>query len=269
MIKCFQSRAIYHFIALLGCAYLSACNATNAKQVEPTQTPAAPSVADDSPQVQESEAEHYPKLNSKFLAKLKQVPDPSRTYYISVIYELYRLAQLNPANQEILKKLVQHQEQTLDMVQLCQGKERFSRYFDGSAVGQSEFWKQANKSYLVLLICAYGMSDRRFVTFLYSEDNGKAIFKPLKLTKFERKSDGTLQQVDSVMTFGRPFPNAPQWFDPVTKELRIWNRLGGGSDACGTQGTYRLQNDEFVLQEFTARWECDPTKKGDYEKLYP
>ncbi|UBF28436.1 hypothetical protein K9N68_11505 [Kovacikia minuta CCNUW1] len=230
---------------------------------------AVPSVADDSPQVQKSEAEHYPKLNSKFLAKLKQVPDAARSYYIGVIYELYRLAQHDPAKQDILKKLVQHQEQTLDMVQLCLGNERFSQYLDWSAVGQSKFWKQANKSYLVLLICASGMSDRRFATFLYSEADGKAIFKPLKLTKFERKSDGTLQQVDSVMTFGRSFPNASQWFDPVSQELRIWNRLGGGSDPCGTQGTYRLQNDEFVLQEFTARWECDPRKKGDYERLYP
>jgi len=260
--------AIYHFIALLGCAYLSACNATGTKQAESSQTPADSSISDASPQVQESKVDRYAKLNSQFLAKLKQVPDPdARMYYEEGIHYLHRLAQDHPEKREILEKLVQHQEQTLEIFQICD-KNKFTK-FDWMTLYQSQFWKRADNSYLVLLICSTGTSNRQFVPFLYSEANDKAKFKPLKLTRFERIKDGTVQQVVPEVAIGRTFPNSDHWFEPVTKELRIWTRLGGGAEACGTKGTYRLQNDEFVLQEFTARWECDPNKKGDYEKLYP
>lgn len=268
MIKCFQSRAIYHFVALLGCAYLSACNATGVKQTESTQTPTASPIADVSPQVQKSKDDRYAKLNSEFLAKLKQVSDPNkRMYYEAGIHYLHRLAQEHPENRKILEKLVQHQVQTLEIFQICD-KNEFTR-FDWITLYHSLFWERADNSYLVLLICSTGTSNRQFVPFLYSEANGKAKLKPLKLTRFRRMKDGTVQRVAPEVAIGRTFPNSDQWFNPVTEELRIWTRLGGGAEACGTKGAYRLQNDEFVLQEFTARWECDPTKEDDYEKLYP
>ena len=130
-------------------------------------------------------------------------------------------------------------------------------------------WKQADNNYLILLICGNGTLNRRFVPFLYLENDGEAKFKPLKLTRFLKESDGTVQRFEPDVGVGRTFPNSDQWFDPVTKELRIWTRLLGGASPCGTKGNYRLQNNEFVLQEFTARFECDPTKQDDYEKLYP
>jgi hypothetical protein len=270
MFRCFQSKVTCYFIALLGCAYLSACNATGAKQTESIQTPVASQIADASPQVQEFKTNRYAKLNDRFLAKLKQVADPdSRMYYTQGIHYLHRLAQDHPENRKILEKLVQHQEQTLDIFQICGGKGTFSKAFDWITLDNSQFWKRADNNYLVFLICSTGTSNRRFVPFLYSENNGKAKFKPLKLTYFRKKDNGTVQRFNSEMGLGRSFSNSGKWFDPTTKELRIWTRLGGGSEPCGMKGTYQLQNDEFVLQEFTARFDCDSRKKSDYEQLYP
>lgn len=227
-------------------------------------------MADVSPQAQTSNIDRYAKLNSSFLAKLQQVDDPDlRMYYTQGIHYLHRLAQDNPQNRQILEKLVQYQEQTLDIFQICGGKEKFSKAFDWLTLNRSQFWKRADNSYLVLLVCSTGTSNHRFVPFLFLEANGKAKFRPLRLTQFLKKEDGRLQQVDSEEAFGRPFPNTDQWFDPGTEELRNWTRLGGGSDSCGTKGTYRLQNKTLVLQKFTARFNCAPKKNGDYEQLYP
>jgi hypothetical protein len=269
MPKSFPREVTSYFMALLGCAYLSACTTPGTEKAKSTQTLAASPVADASPQVQESKTDRYAKLNSSFLVKLKQVNDPYlRMYYTQGIHYLHRLAQDNSENREILEKLVQHQEQTLDIFQICGSKETFNKDFDWLTLYHSQYWKRADNHYLVLLICSTGTSNRRFVTFLYSENNGKAEFKPLKLAYFKREN-GTIQRFDSEMGVGRSFPNTDQWFDPMTKELRIWTRLGGGSEPCGTKGTYQLQNDEFVLKEFTARFDCDPRKKSDYEQLYP
>jgi hypothetical protein len=270
MFKCFKVD-LCAFIPLLGCTYLSACDTTRAKLSQPPQTPnTAYPVEVASPQVQESKIDPYAKLNSYFLAELSRIPDShSKMYYTSGIHELHRLAQREPKNREILQKLVKHQEQTLKVFQICGSTGNFSNNFDWKTLYHSQFWKRVDDSYLVLLICSTSTSNRRFVTFLYSEKKGKAQFKPLKLTRFKRQDDGTIQQFDSNVGIGRTFPNNSHWFDPSTEQLRIWTRLGGGSELCGTKGTYQLKDSNFVLQEFTARFECDPTKQGDYEKLYP
>jgi hypothetical protein len=268
--KCFKSKVVLYFTALLSYTYLSTCTATGVKQAEPTQALATSPIAEASPQVRKSETDGYAKLNDRFLVKLKQVADPDlRMYYIQGIHYLHRLAQDNPQNREILEKLLQQQDKTLDIFQICGGKETFTKAFDWLTLDRSQFWKRADNSYLVLLVCSTSTTNRRFVPFLYSEANGKANFKPLSLTQFRRRDDGTIQQVEPEELFGGPFPNSNQWFDPTTEELFNWTRLGGGSDPCGTKGIYRLQNEEFVLQEFTARFECNPAKKGNYEKLYP
>lgn len=267
MFKSFQRKLIHSFIALLGCTYLSACNTTTTKQTEPPQTPAADPIADATPEVARPRVDPYARLNSKFLAKLKQVQDPDlRQEYLNGIHYLHRLAQEKPESREIFEKLIQHQEQTLDIFQICDGKETWTS-FRWITLYHSQFWKRVDGSYLVLLICSTGTSNGRFVPFLYSENKGKATFKPLKLAQFWKKEDGTIQRVEPEVAAGRSFPDREQWFDPTTEELRIWTKLGGGAAPCDTKGTYRLQNDAFVLQEFTARFDCDTPR--EYEKLYP
>jgi hypothetical protein len=268
MLEFLPSKVVRYFIALFGCTYLSACTTTGTQQVRLAQTPdASYSIAVASPPNQEVETDPDAKLNNKFLEKIEQVLDPDlQVSYTQGIHILHRLAQREPKNREILEKLVQHQEQTLDIFQICNDKEKFSKSFDWLTLYHSQFWKRADGTYLVLLICSTGTSNRRFVTFLYSESNGEARFKPLKLTQFLKK-DGAVQRFESELGVGRPFPNNGQWFNPKTEELRIWRRLGGGAEACGIKGIYRLQNDEFVVEEFTARFECNPTQKGEYERI--
>lgn len=260
-----------YFITLLGCIYLSACTLPGTKQAQPPQTldkKYPVSVAP--PQAQKAEIDPHVKFNRKFLEKIHQVSDPdTRMYYAAGIHELHSLAQRESRNREILEKLVQHQDQTLEIFQICGSEKHSGRGFDWDSLYHSLFWKRSDKSYLVLLICGTGTSNARFVPFLYTENNGEAKFKTLKLTRFRRNSNGTVQRFESEVGFGRTFPNSDQWFNPATEELRIWTRLSGGAKPCGTKGTYRLQNNEFVLQEFTARFECDFTKKGGYEKFYP
>jgi hypothetical protein len=272
MLKYFQHRVMPFSLGLLGCAYLSACDGTRTEQPQPLQTPNqnSPVVTVPPPPVQEDGIDRYAKLSREFLEKIDQVPDPnSRMYYTAGIHELHRMAQRDPKNREILEKLVQHQEQTLEIFQVCGDKEKFTKAFDWVGLYHSLFWKRADDSYLILLICGSGNSNRRFVPFLYWESNGEAQFKPLKLVRFIQENDGTVQRIEPDVGVGRTFPNREQWFDPVTEELRIWTRLGGGAALCGTRGTYQLQGSEFILQKFTAHFDCNTMEKEAYETLYP
>jgi hypothetical protein len=278
-LKCSGSALLKHFKAKLMCfsilllefTYLSACTATETQQARPSQAP------DDyflgpfhSPSTQNIETDAYAKLSSEFLEKINQISDPQlKEQYTAGIHGLHRLAQHDSKNREILKKLVQHQDQTLEIFKICVEKEEFSTHFNWVRLYHSLFWKRTNNSYLVLLMCDVGTSNRLFVPFVYSEEKGKPKFKPFTITRFRKERDGIIQRFESDLGVGRSFPDTSDWFDPVTNELRIWTRLGGGSSPCGTQGTYRFQNDELVLQKFTARFDCDPRKKEDYEQLYP
>ena len=108
--------------------------------------------------------------------------------------------------------------------------------------------------------------------FLIAEDSDTVEFKPLKLTRYRQNSTCELQKVESEVGYGRTFPNRDDWFDPETEELRIWLKLSGGSSPYGTRGIYRLEAEAFVLQEFTALFECEhPIEEGDYayKQIYP
>lgn len=73
------------------------------------------------------------------------------------------------------------------------------------------------------------------------------------------------------MGYSRTFPNRDDWFAPETEELQIWLKLPGFSSPYGTKGIYCLEIEEFVLQEFTALFECDhPIEEGDceYKQIY-
>jgi hypothetical protein len=255
-----------HFTTLLGCIWLSGCTST---AIQPSQSFQAGSVSDVSVHQKDAAISRYAKLNSRFLEKIKTVPDEGlQSAYEQGIHELHRIAQRDPSNRVILEKLVQHQEQTLELFRVCGEQSNVLKSFRWVSLSHSLFWRQPDNSYLGLLICDMGTSNQRFVPFLYWEEPDKAQLKPLSLTRFQ-KVDRVVQRVDAELNFGRTFPNSDQWYDPKKEELRVWTRFSGGSHLCGTQAVYRLQDKQLVLQEFMARFECDPRKKVDDEKLYP
>ncbi|MEL7313503.1 MAG: hypothetical protein AAFN08_00960 [Cyanobacteria bacterium J06559_3] len=171
-----------------------------------------------------------------------------------------------------MKKLIAHQEETLQIFQACGRSENFGDIiFDWQAVPYAQFWERADGSHLLLLICN-SSRNRSIVPVIFSEASGEAQFEMLKLTQFRQGENGEIYQVESDKGIGSPFPNEPyEWFNPETQELKLWLQMSGGTNPCGTRAIYRLQADEFVLQKFTALFDCDRLggTMDDHEQIYP
>ncbi|MGF1523042.1 MAG: hypothetical protein ACFBSF_12065 [Leptolyngbyaceae cyanobacterium] len=272
MSGCFRNRGTHYCTLILGCLLWFGCASSTTSQPKKLSTASVPGSTSAKP-TQQYEIDSEVELNSQFLAKIEQIPDDfAKRYYMHGIHELSRQAQRDPANQAILKKLITHQEKTLQIFQAC-GHSASSGdiIFDWQAIPYAQFWERADSSYLILLICN-SSRNRSIVPAIFSEAKGEAQLKMLKLTQFRQGEDGEIYQVESHKGIGRPFPDEPyEWFNPETQELKLWLQMAGGTNPCGTRATYRLQHDEFVLQKFTALFDCDRlgATMDDHEQIYP
>jgi hypothetical protein len=137
---------------------------------------------------------------------------------------------------------------------------RYSQRFVEDVKGSQIYAISATQS-LIKITCLVGPYWVATVNYLYSY-GGQPQAKLLSLILFEEESGKVVQTRSTIV---RGFSR----FDPKTGEFKFTHKFRGPAD-CGFAGTYQLENDELVLQEFRAQYECNGRiKPGDYPRIYP
>jgi serine/threonine protein kinase len=115
---------------------------------------------------------------------------------------------------------------------------------------------------LITINCLYGPYWAATVNYLYSDMNGAPTAKLLSLTLFEEESGKVVQKRSTIV-------RGVSRFDEKTREFSFTHKFRG-IGGCGFAGTYRLENDQLVMQEFRAQWECNgKIGPGNYPRIYP
>lgn len=171
----------------------------------------------------------------------------------AALADFRQIATQQPETQAIVDRISQHPDQVAIMVKRCE-----STVPDTMAQG-SQFYALSDSSYLVMLQCYLGAYQGSFVLYRYSETAGKAEVQPLNLEQINQDGGVTTQTRSNLIT-------GYAKFDPDKTTLVVRNKYRGVGD-CGTIGTYALENQQFVLREYQADFECDG--KLNFQKIAP
>lgn len=161
--------------------------------------------------------------------------------YIAAVERLARLPQTNShaaaARQRII---VQYQQQALAALPAC------AHGFDPEDLKQSSFYRTAKGSYIAQVECYFSTAQPAYEYYLYNE-----LFEP---------TAGALVQQKFNFVTGSPA------FNQRTQALTVRRKYGDKGD-CGTIGDYHFEQNQFVLKQFVADFQCGDGKL-QYQPLY-
>jgi hypothetical protein len=233
--------------------------ATNSIAAPPLQSsPSATPSADTASRVS-SQAPADPKAitipDEKFTAQLSSLKDEAlKEQYLATLKAFAEIPKERPGYQAVVEEMLQHQDLVFEMLNDCE-------YQDPSAIQRSEFYQIADRQFIVQQVCFLAAYNVSYAFFLYTGTETNAQVKPLKIATYEQdESSKEISQAASHLFSG--FAN----YDEKSKELSLSRKYRGVGD-CGITGQYQFQNNELVLQEFLADFECDG--KIEFTKLYP
>lgn len=154
-------------------------------------------------------------------------------------------------------KLSRYQSRIVNQLKKCDDASQ------PEALSESQFFKIANKKYVVQVMCYLGAYQGRYEYYLLTENSGRVQSKPLSLLKINEDAGRRIRTQDNAIV-GLPTFNA------ATKELVVFNKYRGIGD-CGTFGKYKFENDRFVAKELRAKFDCDGNfiEPERYQKIYP
>lgn len=209
--------------------------------------------------------------------------------YSTALGDLTLVSRRYPDVEPVIQSLVDHPAQTFEMFDGClnywsdfappngQDAENWQRnkiltrekHFPGSA-GFDQAYPQSTEytqihavapdKHLVVLTCWLGPYWTVSANYLYDKTQDTPQVKPLALSTFDSK---TGQVVASASNMHHGF----QRYDETSRTLQLSHRFTGSGD-CGYGATYSLENDEFVLQRFAEKRECDGLLNR-YPQVYP
>lgn len=200
--------------------------------------------------VSESSASPVQPTASQSNATSTASPSPDTA---AALAEFRQIAKQQPDTQPIVDRISQHPAQVGIMVKRCE-----STVPEAMARG-SQFYALSDSSYLVMLQCYLGAYQGSSVLYLYSETKGQAEVQPLNLEQIDRDGGVTTKTQSNLIT-------GYAKFDPEKNTLVVRNKYRGVGD-CGTIGTYSLKDQQFVLTEYQADFECDGTL--NFQKIAP
>lgn len=192
--------------------------------------------------------------DDKFMARLDELADTDlKDQYLDSIEKFSEIPTEKPEYQPIVAKLLQHQDKVFEMLGNCESDRT-------EEIKSSSFYQVGENQYIFQRVCFLAAYNINYVFYLYSETPTGIEVKPLNLVTFEQDKSGKLLKSESNVLVGF------STFDEQTRELSTDTKYRGLGD-CGSRGKYKFQENEFVLQEFSADFKCD----GDlrFQKVYP
>ena len=193
--------------------------------------------------------------DEKFTAQLSSLKDEAiKAQYLAALKAFADIPKERPEYQAVVEEILQHQDLLFEMLNDCE-------YQEPSAIQRSEFYQVADRQFIVQQVCFLAAYNVSYAFFLYTGTETNAQVKPLKIATYEQdESSKEISQSASHLFSG--LAN----YDEKSKELSLSRKYRGVGD-CGITGKYQFQNNELVLQEFLADFECDG--KIEFSKLYP
>jgi hypothetical protein len=125
--------------------------------------------------------------------------------------------------------------------------------------GGIEFYRLAEKQYLVQVTCTGGAYQGYQVYYFYDETKQQPTAKLLNFESRESQDEKSLTKTQATELWGQAT------FDEKTKQLKVFNRFRGVGD-CGILATYEFADGESVLKELRAKINCDGRGAGNPEK---
>jgi hypothetical protein len=209
--------------------------------------------------------------------------------YSTALEELTLVSQRYPSAAPVIQSLVDYTDQTFAMFDGClnywtevdppnqqnaanweRNKELTRRkHFSGStgydqaylrSAKYSQVYAVAPDKHLVVLTCWLGPYWTVTANYLYDETLGPPQVKPLVLPAYNSE---TGQIVAGTSNIHHGF----QKYDEASRTLQLSHRFTGIGD-CGYGATYAFENDEFVLQRFAEKRDCDGVLDS-YPQVYP
>jgi hypothetical protein len=174
--------------------------------------------------------------------------------YMGAVERLRAVEKAYPQYKKAKTIELQYQKKVLNSIGACPNG------FDPDALPHSRFYKATDDKYIVQVRCYSGDYQPAYEYYLYDESRRSTKISPLNLTEFEKNQDLLLKK-DTNFIAGN------SEFNKTTKELVVSQKYGSSKD-CGSLGTYKFDNDKFVLQQFMADFQCDDGKL-QYQSIYP
>ncbi|MBW4520171.1 MAG: DUF1176 domain-containing protein [Scytolyngbya sp. HA4215-MV1] len=193
--------------------------------------------------------------DEKFNAQLNNVKDTVlKDQYLAALKAFADIPKERPEYQAIVAKMLHHQDRVFEMLSDCESE-------DPAVIQRSEFYKISDQQFIFQRVCFLAAYNVSYAFFLYTETPTDAQVKPLKITTY-RQDENTkeISKEDSHLFAGLAK------YDEKNQELSLISKYRGIGD-CGISGKYQFQNNELVLQEFLADFECDG--KIEFNKVYP
>jgi len=122
--------------------------------------------------------------------------------------------------------------------------------YPDKSYGGLEFYRLAEKRYLVEVVCTGGAYQGYQVYFFYDEAKRPPTAKPLTFESFESQDEKSLTKIQTSELWGLPT------FDENTKELTVLNKFRGMGD-CGILASYEFRDGQPKLKELRAKLVCD------------
>lgn len=132
------------------------------------------------------------------------------------------------------------------------------------AASYSEISQVGDRRWLVQFRCFLGAYQGGQEFYLYDSKGGEIQVKPLTLRRYQENASGVRawSQKREVIGLTR--------FNPSQQQLSIFTKSRGIGD-CGAFARYKLQADEFKLQEYRVKEACDGrfVEPEKYPKIFP
>ena len=122
--------------------------------------------------------------------------------------------------------------------------------YPDKSYGGLEFYRLAEKRYLVEVVCTGGAYQGYQVYFFYDEAKRPPTAKALTFESFESQDEKSLTKIQTSELWGLPT------FDENTKELTVLNKFRGMGD-CGILASYEFRDGQPKLKELRAKLVCD------------
>ncbi len=129
---------------------------------------------------------------------------------------------------------------------------------------ESQVFALDAETYLVHLYCSLAAYQAIFEFLTYQKTASGSEFTPLTLTIFKENESGTITEENI-----RPLGGMPN-YNPATGSLTIFTRFRGLGD-CGSLANYQLEDGEFQLVKYQAKFACDGNAidPETYPQIFP